>query len=446
MKNPAYEVPWAKREQKLDWMEYMEQKYAKQDQRKTQQLDNKKVRKGKAPASRKRRKLEGVKVESEVLSTAIDVGSAQSDEENESGNATPGKKSNLPLYLWNEWWLTREQWAHYPREALTILLQITTTNANESFHNALKAESMNRRQNIASYSREGCVRTTVEVSTQWWNRSQMRAQNNNIKNVVSARRYPALKKLPLLLQKITVKELQKAKLLIKENEFAKPFKDKIECDCKFYRAWYVPCKHIWQRELLYNHLTAEDWDDIAFRFEEGGLDVYEAFTKDFVEPLVNEAVSESDQWTLKAKEQFELLRSAWFSFIETTANFPPEQMVTARTNWLSGLTRALGPFHRAEARQFLNDDDIGYAQMFPDIMELNLGGDDDEYGEYQPPSTGQYVKDALRGLQVPLEDMDKAIIDGSEGMSDGDDETEDSEPGSDVGDSEGAPESLYDSE
>jgi hypothetical protein len=196
--------------------------------------------------------------------------------------------------------------------------------------------------------------------------------------------------------------------------------------------------------LLYNHLTAEDWEEIAYRFEEGGLDVYEALTKDFVEPLVDETVNESDHWTLKAKEQFELLRSAWFSFIEDTAAFPPEQMVTARTNWLSGLTRALGPFHRAEARQFLNDDDIGYAQMFPDIMELNLSGDD-EYGEYQPPSTGRYVEAALQGLQVSLEDMDKAIIDGIEGMSDGDDETEDSEPGSDVGDSEGPPESLYDS-
>ena len=49
---------------------------------------------------------------------------------------------------------------------------------------------------------------------------------------------------------------------------------------------------------------------------------------------------------------------------------------------------------------------------------------------------------ALQGLQVPLGDINKAIIDDDEGISDGDDETENSEPGSDVGDSDGALESV----
>jgi len=49
---------------------------------------------------------------------------------------------------------------------------------------------MNSRQAVASFSLEGCIRTVVEVSTQWWNRAVMRQQNNKIKNTASARRYP----------------------------------------------------------------------------------------------------------------------------------------------------------------------------------------------------------------------------------------------------------------
>jgi len=56
---------------------------------------------------------------------------------------------------------------------------------------------------------------------------------------------------------------------------------------------------------------------------------------------------------------------------ETNA-FPLEQVVKARAHWLGNLTMALGPFHLAEARAFLNDAEIGYAEMNPHIMEQNL--------------------------------------------------------------------------
>lgn len=56
----------------------------------------------------------------------------------------------------------------------------------------------------------------------------------------------------------------------------------------------VSLVNTWQRELLYNHPTTIDWDDIAFRFEEEGLDVYDTFTKDYVQPLVDDKASEDD--------------------------------------------------------------------------------------------------------------------------------------------------------
>ena len=46
-----------------------------------------------------------------------------------------------------------------------------------------------------------------------------------------------------------------------------------------------------------------------------------------------------------------------------SGSFPLEQVVKARAHWLGNLTMALGPFHLAEARAFLSDAEIGYAEM-----------------------------------------------------------------------------------
>jgi hypothetical protein len=117
----------------------------------------------------------------------------------------------------------------------------------------------------------------------------------------------------------------------------------------------LPCTHLWHRHLLYNTLPTAELRRFANLFEEYGYDVYEHYNLKLVQQHVadDDGQSEEARDTLKAREIFEQLRSKWFNLIEETLPMEIAERDAARLHWVSGLTKAIGPFLRATAREVL---------------------------------------------------------------------------------------------
>jgi hypothetical protein len=72
-------------------------------------------------------------------------------------------KQDLVKYIFNEWFLTRKMWAAYARQHSPLLMQITTTNAVEAWHNSLKRGSSTTAQVRTQMSLKGCVQTVMAI-------------------------------------------------------------------------------------------------------------------------------------------------------------------------------------------------------------------------------------------------------------------------------------------
>jgi hypothetical protein len=123
------------------------------------------------------------------------------------------------------------------------------------------------------------------------------------KNLSECIHFPMLKKLPLPIQKLTCSQLRIAYQYVANHVEVKKFQDKLVCCCKFFCQYWVPCRHLWQRELMYGIFTEEDWNELAFQFEEHGMDIYETWEKSYIERIPDETASLEEQYTLKAREQ-----------------------------------------------------------------------------------------------------------------------------------------------
>jgi hypothetical protein len=248
----------------------------------------------------------------------------------------------------------------YPRQHLTLLLQISTTNAVESWHNALKKKSTAITRTQVQYSLMGLCRMIHEVGLQFDARSERRAAQFRTKNLSECIIYPGLKYFPFPFQKLIVGELRIAQQYVEDAVPLRRYTEVRSCRCNFYVKYYLPCCYIWQRYIMYDALKDDDFKEFAFKFEDHGYDIYEVFNKDYVErdePATNlHQQSREVADSLRARELFENLRTKWFNLMEESAPLAEEDRIALRANWVNGLSRAIGPFLRATARAILSND------------------------------------------------------------------------------------------
>lgn len=194
-----------------------------------------------------------------------------------------------------------------------------------------------------------------EVALQWDARAKKRITDSRTKFLPEVQRFPSLKKFPLFVQMRLVEQIKRAEGYIEDGVPIRQFKDKLVCRCTFYRQYQLPCLHLWQREIQYGVFTEQHWEDWAFMFEEAGLEAYETWGLQYVEKnnVNDEEQTVEERQTLRAREQWERLRSKWFNFMEETLTLPAEGRYEARQAWIDGLTHAIGPFMRATAREFM---------------------------------------------------------------------------------------------
>lgn len=79
-------------------------------------------------------------------------------------------------YIQREWVATKHLWANYKRIYSCLLLQVTTTNTVESWHNSLK-KSAGSTQKRHLWSLQGCCIHIHEKSTQWDARAEKNAND-----------------------------------------------------------------------------------------------------------------------------------------------------------------------------------------------------------------------------------------------------------------------------
>ena len=190
----------------------------------------------------------------------------------------------------------------------------------------------------------------------------------------------------------------------------------------------LPCCHIWQREIQYRILTDEHWEDYALMFEEGGLEVYQSWGLEQVRAgrkLEGEQEEQTieERQTLRAREQWERLRSRWFSLMEETSDLPVDQRHNARNAWVDGLTKALGPLMRGSAREWLSSVDP-FGVLNPDAVfphgetqeesqewkaKLNWGnwiGLEDDLNYVRAEDLWSVSEGESSGVEEVLEDLD----------------------------------------
>ena len=71
------------------------------------------------------------------------------------------------------------------------------------------------------------------------------------KHLVIAAGFPAMRKLPFPIQRLTGQEITQSEELERQPSRIYPQGDKLSCKCQFYRKYLLPCRHIfyWENRL-----------------------------------------------------------------------------------------------------------------------------------------------------------------------------------------------------
>ena len=226
----------------------------------------------------------------------------------------------------------------------------------------------------------GVARLVEEISSQYDARAERKEMDFRMKEVASCHRRPELKLFPWPLQLKIEAEMEAAHILIKERTELWYYPDEKRCDCLFFRKFFVPCRHLLQRDMLYDHLTSNDWKNYSEMFEDSGMEVYELFSGDNTElglpKDLDEEAAEAESFTQDARILADCLRNAYLNHREATEHFNPTDRKAARKYFLMGLGKAIGPFLRAASRDFILGENIGMdeSQSPQDLVrDLNLG-------------------------------------------------------------------------
>lgn len=138
--------------------------------------------------------------------------------------APPNKKA----YIKKEWLKTAADWANYARCHSALLLQVTDTNAVESWHSVLK---LNCKAAMTRWSLCGLV---IYLSNKALDYGQRAGKDFRSFHFSDASYFPGLLKLPYPVQRLVVDELKEGNLLLEEGKEGRKIKDEITCDCLFW--------------------------------------------------------------------------------------------------------------------------------------------------------------------------------------------------------------------
>ncbi|KAK9233853.1 hypothetical protein V1525DRAFT_392049 [Lipomyces kononenkoae] len=156
-------------------------------------------------------------------------------------------------YIRKEWQERKKMWAAYARHHSAILLQIDTTNCVENFHSGKSLKH--------KYSIKGLVAHLIDIGERIMEDARRAAENFRTKHLNEAEHIPELRMFPLPTQKL-IGEIHAMTQNGDEDIDLNDGND-VQCDCIFFRKYFLPCRHIFLANATSDILTEAQWNYFA---------------------------------------------------------------------------------------------------------------------------------------------------------------------------------------
>ncbi len=170
----------------------------------------------------------------------------------------------------------------------TLLLQVPSTNAVESWHASLKHGV---KADMAKWSLCGTIQHLANVAVIWDRKADKKEAEFCTKHLADTVFWPGTRKLPYPVQLLVFREKAAGQRLLDDGVDLRPLEDDFSCDCLFFRQYNLPCQHVWQQEKLLGGVLTEDvWDRYAFMFEDCGFEIYEGMTTTYSNKKIYEEI------------------------------------------------------------------------------------------------------------------------------------------------------------
>ncbi|RHZ51234.1 hypothetical protein Glove_481g50 [Diversispora epigaea] len=145
------------------------------------------------------------------------------------------------------------QWALWARQHFPLLLQVTSTNALESYHSELKKMTSSQHGLI------GVCNKIIALDLKRRSDSDYVAFEFRVKKI-----------------SVTVNEILFVNDRIEKGKEL-PGLTSLECHCTFFHKYMLPCKHIFHEQLYGPRklLTIDAWNQFQQMFDESGFEIYE---------------------------------------------------------------------------------------------------------------------------------------------------------------------------
>ena len=132
----------------------------------------------------------------------------------------------------------------------------------------------------------------------------------------------------------------------------------------------MPCKHIWQIHLFVDVITKQDWERFAFLFEDGGYEIYESTTREYVVRDMNDAIGRSDRHLLNVKKVLDSIKDRYYEIAEYMERNAPDERYAFIQGWVDRLRLLTGPIRQQGVEQAINeiafeDDELTDGEVVP---------------------------------------------------------------------------------
>jgi len=201
---------------------------------------------------------------------------------------------------------------------------------------------------LQRFSLLGIVKHSLAIDKEYDLRAEEVEQKWRTRRHPLAVEFPELGVFPFPVQQLLVEEIHQGKLLVGEEEVPEPLAAMPEvdsqggvrppsCRCQFYQKWQLPCRHIWQHHILFGVLTPEAIAAFSFAWDEGGYEIYEGVTTDWVERGIREAIGAPVRRRLDLREVLDGLMAKYYALEADVKAMAPADADRVMTWWISQL-------------------------------------------------------------------------------------------------------------
>ena len=160
-------------------------------------------------------------------------------------------------YIQTNWVQTAPKWAMFARQHSPLLLQVTTTNACKAWHRKLKSGAGLTKCQVASHGIYGMILNIMDATGHIHSRAADAKSRFRSRKLVCTKQYPEISELPLPIQKLLSSELDAVEdRVAKAKDVPTGFDENLQCNCRFYRQYLLPCRHIFHLDTEVKVLTA----------------------------------------------------------------------------------------------------------------------------------------------------------------------------------------------